>query len=137
MIKAKITKIDGDTVYLLSEHGDDLEVGRLDIDFGILEGDSLFLRTESGDFKFRRLEKDEAQEGEPHYYDADWKKREEEYDLVMLKQAEIINKRTEEILKEAERLEVETLENEKNNLMVIVVVGVLLFLGILMFSISR
>lgn len=79
MIKAKITKIDGNTVSLLSEHGDDLKVDRSDIDFGVLEGDSLFLRTESGKYQFRRLENQEALDGDPHYYDANWKKREDEY----------------------------------------------------------
>lgn len=111
MIKAKITKIDGDVVYLLSEHGDDLEANRLDIDFGILEGDSLFLRTESGDFKFRRLEKEEAQEGEPHYYDANWKKREDEHSLVIAEDTLKIAERTVELLEKADRLETEATEN--------------------------
>lgn len=96
MIKAKITKIDGNTVDLLTEHGDDLQVNRSDIDFGILEGDSLFLRTESGEYKFRRLEKDEALEGEAHYYDTDWKKREDEYKAVLDVKANKYNQDTEQ-----------------------------------------
>lgn len=79
MIKAKITKIDGDIVSLRTEYEDDLKVDRSDIDFGILEGDGLFLKTESGKYQFRRLEKQDALEGDSHYYDSNWKKREDEY----------------------------------------------------------
>lgn len=82
MIKAKITKIDDNIVSLTTEHGDDIVADRMDIDFGILEGDSVFLRTESGEYLFRRLEKNEAKDGERHYYDQDWKKREDEYGLL-------------------------------------------------------
>lgn len=82
MIKAKITKIDGDVVHLLTEHNDEMFTARYTIDFGILEGDSIFLKTESGEYKFRRLEKDEVQNGESYYYDSNWKKREDEYQAL-------------------------------------------------------
>lgn len=82
MIKAKVIKIDGNIVNLLTEYNDEVLVERAAIDFGILEGDSVFLRTESGEYLFRRLEKNEAKDGERHYYDQDWKKREDEYGLL-------------------------------------------------------
>lgn len=115
MIKAKVTKIDGDVIHLRTEHNDEVFAARYTIDFGVLEGDSIFLKTESGEYKFRRLEKDEAQDGEPHYYDADWKKREDEH-LVFIGKQELA---VESYIKEEDK--------KKNSVMY----AILIFSGIL------
>lgn len=122
MIKAKIQKINEDdkTVLLLTEHGDELYAGRYEIDFGILEGDNLFLRTESGEYKFRRVEKGEAQEGEPHYYDANWNAREEEHATYKFKFNQEVDSEVEKIMTEAKK------ESESNMIIGIVIFAIIL-----------
>lgn len=80
MIRAKITKNNGEWVYILTENSDSLVVKRPEIDFGILVGDSIFVNSQSGVLTFSRFEKGDVLSGDtPYFFDEKWGEREAEY----------------------------------------------------------
>lgn len=131
MLKGRITKNDGEWVYILTENQEPVIAKRVDIDFGVLVGDSVFIDSQSGRLIFHRIEEDDAlDDNSPHFFDERWQEREVEYKESVTDHYDTVTKMYEEKTQAAwEGLDKHNEEIKKEGVSTINVFFVLLLLS--------